>query len=258
MIAFLIAVPVVLISFMIFISVYVVKNIKHSEPEKGEPPVKEEKWEHIRDFSDINSQNDNKINSFGNGFEDDARTVGADLSNYIKDNSVKDINKDDTPNQSNNIKSNNSLGQSDSSDFINDFRTVSINEQGILDIPDDDDSDKTVDMFQSNQMERALEKIEVTLRYKDGSYNKLVKMETSQITVGRGAGNDLMFRSDSFTSRNHAVFTIKDGKLYLKDLKSKNGTYVNSDERIEGEVMLEKSCDVTFGDVVVNVSIKYR
>lgn len=257
MIAFLIAVPVILIFFMIFISVYVVKNIKRSEPKKEEPPVKEEKWEHIRDFSDINSQNDNKINSFGSGFEDDERTVGADLSNYIKDNSEKEINMDNTPNPSNNI-SNDSLGQSDISDFINDFKTVSINEQGILAIPDDDDSDKTVDMFQFNQKERASEKIEVTLRYKDGSYNKLVKMETSQITVGRGAGNDLVFRNDSFTSRNHAVFTIKDGKLYLKDLKSKNGTYVNSDERIEGEVILEQSCDVTFGDVVVNVSIKYR
>lgn len=266
MIAFFIAVPIILIFFVIFISIYVVKNIKRSEAEEEKPFVNAEKWEHIRDFSDINSQNDNKINSFGSGFEDDERTIGADISDYIKndkdngneknnkrDNEAKDINKDIVPNQKV-VKNNENLSfPSENNEFINDFKTVSIDTDAFNDV-----ADKTVAMHRPKEEEKVQEKIEVTLKYNDGNSNKLIKMNTSQITIGRGIGNILMLKSDSFASRNHAVLTIKDGKLYLKDLESKNGTYINSNQKVVGEVMIEKSCDVTFADDVVNIDIKYR
>jgi len=99
-------------------------------------------------------------------------------------------------------------------------------------------------------------KIQVTLKYKDANGSKIQKMETDQITVGRGIGNDLLFRSDSFTSRNHAIFDIRDNELYIEDLNSKNGTYINKTIKVEGEMKLEESCEITFGDVIVEVIIE--
>lgn len=52
------------------------------------------------------------------------------------------------------------------------------------------------------------------------------------LSIGRGSDNDVVLGSKQ-VSRNHAVLSVLNGKLYVKDLNSSNGTFIN-DTRIEG------------------------
>ncbi len=54
---------------------------------------------------------------------------------------------------------------------------------------------------------------------------------SDSLSVGRGSDNDVVLGSKQI-SRNHAVLSVLNGKLYVKDLNSSNGTFIN-DERIE-------------------------
>ena len=51
------------------------------------------------------------------------------------------------------------------------------------------------------------------------------------LSVGRGSDNDVVLGSKQ-VSRNHALLSVFNGELYVKDLESSNGTFVN-DNRIE-------------------------
>ena len=137
---------------------------------------------------------------------------------------------------------NNANSNTVSSGEIDYDATVSIDEI-------DYDATRSLDDFLKN-------KIKVTLKYKDSKGIKIQQMNTEQMTVGRGIGNDLLFRSDSFTSRNHAIFNIRNNELYIKDLNSKNGTFINKTEKVENEVKLEENCEITFGDITVEVIIE--
>ena len=53
---------------------------------------------------------------------------------------------------------------------------------------------------------------------------------TDSLSVGRGSDNDVVLGSKE-VSRNHAQLSILNGQLYVKDLASSNGTFIN-DERI--------------------------
>jgi sigma-B regulation protein RsbU (phosphoserine phosphatase) len=64
-------------------------------------------------------------------------------------------------------------------------------------------------------------------------------------TVGRDEGNDISF-PDAMVSRRHAELQQRDGSLYVVDLDSTNGTYVN-DFRIHGEKILRDGDVVTVG-----------
>ena len=55
---------------------------------------------------------------------------------------------------------------------------------------------------------------------------------SESLSVGRGSDNDVVLGSKQ-VSRNHAVLSVLEGQLYVKDLDSSNGTFIN-DERIEG------------------------
>ena len=54
---------------------------------------------------------------------------------------------------------------------------------------------------------------------------------SDSLSVGRGSDNDVILGSKS-VSRNHALLSLLNAELYVKDLESSNGTFVN-DERIE-------------------------
>lgn len=51
------------------------------------------------------------------------------------------------------------------------------------------------------------------------------------LSVGRGSDNDVVLGSKA-VSRNHAVLSVLNAELYVKDLDSSNGTFVN-EQRIE-------------------------
>ena len=53
---------------------------------------------------------------------------------------------------------------------------------------------------------------------------------SDSLTVGRGSDNNVVLGSKQ-VSRNHALLSVLNGNLYLKDLGSSNGTFIN-DERL--------------------------
>lgn len=68
--------------------------------------------------------------------------------------------------------------------------------------------------------------------------------------IGRHQDADLVLQSAEI-SRRHAAFLLKDDALWVQDLKSSNGTFVN-DIRIEHDKMLKE------GDIVQFASIKFN
>lgn len=68
------------------------------------------------------------------------------------------------------------------------------------------------------------------------------------VTVGRDAGGDVDFDPDEdlIVSHKHAEIYVEDGKLFLRDLNSRNGTYVNQ-RRISEPTELQPDDAVHFG-----------
>ena len=73
-------------------------------------------------------------------------------------------------------------------------------------------------------------------------------METSvtgrPIIIGRGEGSTLLM-TDSSISLNHAKITKRQGKVYIKDLDSSNGVFVNGKR-----ISTAKSMNITPGDEI--------
>jgi hypothetical protein len=63
---------------------------------------------------------------------------------------------------------------------------------------------------------------EIWLTFPDGTEHELKE----GIRIGRDAGNDLTFASPS-VSRDHAALTFRDGRWYVEDRGSFNGTFLN-------------------------------
>lgn len=57
---------------------------------------------------------------------------------------------------------------------------------------------------------------------------KEVYIIDSDLTIGRSNDNDIIIR-DPFISKNHAKITKDEDELFLIDLESANGTYLNGD-----------------------------
>ncbi|WP_338560208.1 FHA domain-containing protein [Acinetobacter sp. KS-LM10] len=72
---------------------------------------------------------------------------------------------------------------------------------------------------------------------------KEVSIERDML-VGRHQDADLLIQSADI-SRRHAAFLLKDNALWVQDLKSSNGTFVN-DLRIENETLLKQGDIVQF------------
>jgi pSer/pThr/pTyr-binding forkhead associated (FHA) protein len=85
--------------------------------------------------------------------------------------------------------------------------------------------------------------MQVKLRVCKGkSAGKEVKIATPKFLIGRSQECHLRANSDAI-SRRHCVLIIKDNKVYIRDLKSRNGTYVNGER-------LQKDSRLRPGDVI--------
>lgn len=74
-----------------------------------------------------------------------------------------------------------------------------------------------------------------------------------EVTLGRGGGCTVVLSDDSFVSQVHARLFQRDGKLWLEDLNSTNGTFHNG-ERVTGvPVRLKRGDRVQFGQTVAEV-----
>ncbi len=72
------------------------------------------------------------------------------------------------------------------------------------------------------------------------------------LSIGRGSDNDVVLGSKQ-VSRNHALLSVLNDKLYVKDLNSSNGTFIN-DERINAN----ESKHVTTGDTLGFASFSFQ
>lgn len=71
------------------------------------------------------------------------------------------------------------------------------------------------------------------------------------ITIGRKEGNTIIL-TDKFVSGNHAKLVVKNNEVFIEDLNSTNGIFVN-DERISGYVKLRANDKVKIGNAIFKV-----
>ena len=69
----------------------------------------------------------------------------------------------------------------------------------------------------------------------DGSAADRWEITDKALTFGRGDTADVLIK-DERMSREHFVFTPRDGKYFVRDLNSTNGTYVNNEQITEWEL----------------------
>ena len=82
------------------------------------------------------------------------------------------------------------------------------------------------------------------------------KIDTFPISLGRAAGNDIQIPDDPMVSRIHCtIFTDAndENSLFIADLKSTNGTYLN-DEVLDGPKLLSHSNIITLGNTRIKIS----
>jgi pSer/pThr/pTyr-binding forkhead associated (FHA) protein len=76
-------------------------------------------------------------------------------------------------------------------------------------------------------------------------------LEEEETTLGRDLANDIAI-SDPEVSRRHARFFMQNDNIFVEDLGSTNGTFLNG-ERISSPQQLRKGDVITFGESVVMV-----
>lgn len=74
-------------------------------------------------------------------------------------------------------------------------------------------------------------------------------LDQEVVTIGRDRENDIVLDSDS-VSRRHARVEHRDGRIYLTDLDSTNGTYVNDDNEPVRDCQLRRGDQVKIGDTI--------
>jgi pSer/pThr/pTyr-binding forkhead associated (FHA) protein len=78
-----------------------------------------------------------------------------------------------------------------------------------------------------------------------------VNLKEGENTVGRLSTSDVAV-DDASISRNHAIITVRAGKVALRDLGSKNGTYV-ADKKISTDTEVAPDAPIRFGLVKATI-----
>ena len=79
-------------------------------------------------------------------------------------------------------------------------------------------------------------------------------IEQAQVQVGEDHGNDLLISNDDYVSANHAVLRYAQGSLFVSDLKSRNGTFLNENPVTSSAVLVRAGDRIRFGQSVFQVS----
>jgi pSer/pThr/pTyr-binding forkhead associated (FHA) protein len=74
-----------------------------------------------------------------------------------------------------------------------------------------------------------------------------------ELTVGRASGCQVALPNDSHASQLHARIFRKDGRLWLEDLGSTNGTYLNA-KAVTSPVALRRGDRIQIGRTVLEVT----
>lgn len=75
---------------------------------------------------------------------------------------------------------------------------------------------------------------------------------TGELTVGRASGCGVLLTDDTFVSQLHARVFIRDGKTYVEDLGSTNGTYLNK-RKVTAAVPLRRGDRLQIGRTTMEV-----
>lgn len=57
-------------------------------------------------------------------------------------------------------------------------------------------------------------------------------LENGSVSIGRSSGSDIVVKSDDYASGQHAQLSRHGGLLYVEDLGSTNGTFVNGQKAV--------------------------
>lgn len=74
-----------------------------------------------------------------------------------------------------------------------------------------------------------------------------------EVTIGRAANCGVAIDNDSTVSQLHARFFRKDGRLFIEDLGSTNGTFVNK-RQTKGATSLKRGDRVQIGQTVLELT----
>ena len=74
-----------------------------------------------------------------------------------------------------------------------------------------------------------------------------------ELTIGRASGCQVALEDDKAVSQLHARLFRRDGRLYLEDLGSTNGTYLNA-KKVTGPVALHRGDRLQVGRTVLEVA----
>ena len=87
----------------------------------------------------------------------------------------------------------------------------------------------------------------------DGGKISSFDLENAIVSLGRSSDNDIQL-TDKYTSRNHLILSGKDGRFFVKDLGSENGTYVNGRQIPSGKaVELRESQSILVGKSLISL-----
>jgi hypothetical protein len=73
--------------------------------------------------------------------------------------------------------------------------------------------------------------------------NEVFVLDSSALSIGRGANNDIAISADEYASTRHARFEPRRDGVYVEDVGSTNGTFVNG-------ARLTRERRLTAGDIV--------
>jgi len=74
-----------------------------------------------------------------------------------------------------------------------------------------------------------------------------------EVTVGRSPGCAVALEDDTFASSIHARVFQRNNDLWLEDLGSTNGTYLNQ-ERVDGPARLQRGDKIKVGSTILEVA----
>jgi pilus assembly protein CpaF len=91
----------------------------------------------------------------------------------------------------------------------------------------------------------------LSLTEKGGSTNEL-SFDKDEVSVGRVRGNDIVLPKGN-VSKHHCRLMVRNGELFVEDLHSTNGTYVNG-RKIAEPVPVSTTDKVFIGDFIIRVN----
>lgn len=78
---------------------------------------------------------------------------------------------------------------------------------------------------------------------------------SNEVIIGRGNDNDIVI-SDGSVSTKHAKIFLENGEVYIEDLRSMNGTFING-KRIYGKSGIRSSDRINLGSHLLNTNNNY-